>query len=345
GVQLTHSNIRSNIEAINQVFQVNKKDVVMGILPFFHSFGYTGTLWLPLLSGMGAVYHNNPLDAKSIGKLIHKNKATLLMTTPTFLNSYTRRCEKHQLASLRFIVVGAEKLKKEIADAFKEKFDITPMEGYGCTELSPIVALNFPDYVSEGVHQKAYKPGTIGLPLPGIAIKVINQNTMKEASADEDGLLYIKGPNVMKGYLNKEELTKEVIENGWYKTGDIANVDEDGFIKITGRLSRFSKIGGEMVPHIKIEQTIHSILNSSDQVCVVTSIPDDKKGEKLAVLCLQDVDIASLVDQLKESDLPNLWVPDVRCFFKVEAIPLLGSGKLDLGKIKKRALEESKKVS
>lgn len=340
GVMLTHANIISNLEGLYQVFHVNKKDIVLGVLPLFHSFGFTATMWFPLISGMGAVYHNNPLDAKMIGKLAERYKATIMMSTPTFLNSYIRRCEASQFKSLRLVVVGAEKLKVQVAEQFKEKFGLDPMEGYGCTELSPIVSLNLPDYRMEGVRQKAYKPGKIGLPLPGIAIKICDPETLKPLGVNENGLLLIKGPNVMKGYLNKETLTAEVIQDRWYKTGDIANIDSDGFITITDRLNRFSKIAGEMVPHIKIEEKIHGILNVSEQVCVVTSIPDEKKGEKLAVCILKDVDIISLVEELKSSELPNLWVPDAANFVKVNAIPLLGTGKLDLGAVRKKVSEE-----
>ncbi|VAW14549.1 Lysophospholipid transporter LplT / 2-acylglycerophosphoethanolamine acyltransferase / Acyl-[acyl-carrier-protein] synthetase, partial [hydrothermal vent metagenome] len=283
--------------------------------------------------------HNNPLDSKMIGKLVDKFKATILMSTPTFLNSYTKRCTVEQFQTLRTVVVGAEKLKEQIAHEFKNKFGVEAMEGYGCTELSPIVSLNLPDHIDKGHRYRANKAGKIGLPLPGIAVKVLNQDTLQPVGSDENGLLFIKGPNVMKGYLHRDDLTKEVIKDEWYATGDIANLDEDGFLMITDRLSRFSKIAGEMVPHIKIEEIIHSILNSSEQLCVVTSIPDEKKGEKLAVLCLHDVDVVFLVNELKKSGLPNLWIPSVDYFIKTDVIPILGTGKLDLGTIRKKVSE------
>jgi len=345
GVMLTHANIISNLEGLYQAFHVDERDVILGVLPFFHSFGFTGTLWFPLISGLGAVYHFNPLDAKMIGKLVEDHKLSLLMSTPTFLNSYLRRCEPEQFKSLRLVMVGAEKLKESAAQAFQEKFGIRPMEGYGCTELSPIVSVNLPDYEGEGLAQKAHKPGTIGLPLPGIAVKIVDPETMRTKGPKENGLLLVKGPNVMKGYLFNQAKTQEVLRDGWYKTGDIARMDEDGFITITDRLSRFSKIGGEMVPHIKIEEMIHSILNSTEQNCVVTSVPDDKKGERLAVLCLKDIEILSLYEELRKSGLPNLWIPDSQMFFTVDGFPLLGSGKLDLGAVKRQALECSGKLN
>lgn len=337
GVMLTHGNITSNLEGLYQIFHVQNEDVLMGVLPFFHSFGFTGTMWFPLVSGIGAVYHANPLDAKTIGTLIHQHKATILMATPTFLNTYTRRCPEEQFKSLRVVVVGAEKLKEQIADAFKDKFGLEPMEGYGCTELSPIVSLNLPDYSQEGLVQKTQKRGKIGLPLPGIAIKILNPETFEPVGVNQDGLMLIKGPNVMKGYLNKDQLTQEVINDGWYTTGDIANIDEDGFLMITDRLSRFSKIAGEMVPHIKVEEMIHRVLSAVEQVCVVTCVPDEKKGEQLVVLHTVDINPEDVVTSLKKSDLPNLWIPDPKMFLKIPEIPLLGTGKIDLSSIKKIA--------
>jgi len=339
GVMLTHFNIISNLEGLYQVFKMRDNEVFMGVLPFFHSFGFTATLWLPLISGTSAVYHYNPLDAKMIGQLVQKYKATVLKATPTFLNAYTRRCEPEQFKSLRMVVVGAEKLKAQVAYAFRDKFQIEPMEGYGCTELSPVVSINLPDYTGPGGRQKAHKFGSIGQPLPGIAIKIVDPQTFETVPENESGLMLVKGPNIMQGYLKRPELTDEVIKDGWYMTGDIAKIDEEGFIVITDRLSRFSKIGGEMVPHIKVEEVIHELLHTTEQKCVVTSVPDEKKGEKLVVLCLEDVDVSGLVVSLKQSDLPNLWVPAEDCFHHLETIPLLGSGKVDLGKIKQMAKE------
>ncbi len=339
GVELTHANIISNLEALYQVFHVKDQDRILGILPFFHSFGYTATLWFPLLSGIGAVYHMNPLDARTVGKLVEEHQATILMATPTFINAYMLRCTREQFQTLRAVVVGAEKLKEKLATAFKEKFGIELMEGYGCTELSPIAAISLPDFIGEGEVQKAFKAGTIGLPLPGVAIKILNTQTLQPVGPNENGLMFVKGPNVMRGYLNRPEETAKVIQDGWYLTGDIANMDEEGFITITDRLSRFSKIAGEMVPHIKIEEKIHEILNATQQVCVITSIPDDKKGEKLVVFYIGDVDIGKLVESLNASDLPKLWIPDAAAFRKIETIPLLGSGKLDLSAIKRMAKE------
>ncbi|MGA1871183.1 MAG: acyl-[ACP]--phospholipid O-acyltransferase [bacterium] len=339
GVQLSHANINANIEGLYQVLHVNKQDTIMGVLPFFHSFGFTGTLWYPLTSGMSVVYHYNPVEAKEIGRLVHTHHATMMLATPTFLLSYIRRCTKEQFASLRLMVVGAEKLKDRVREAFYAKFQLMPLEGYGCTELSPVVSLNVPDFEMENMSQTGTKFGTIGHPLPGVAVKIVDPDTYEECAVGSEGLLLVKGANVMLGYLNNKEATDKVIKNGWYITGDLAEMDEDGFVTIKDRLSRFSKIGGEMVPHLKVEEEIHAILNKKDeQVCAVTSVSDEKKGEALAVLYKGDIDIDYLYDALNKSSLPKLWIPKKTAFFQVEEIPILGSGKLDLKKIKERAL-------
>jgi acyl-[acyl-carrier-protein]-phospholipid O-acyltransferase/long-chain-fatty-acid--[acyl-carrier-protein] ligase len=340
GVMLTHTNISSNIEGLYQVFHTQKSDVVLGIIPLFHSFGFTGALWYPLITGMGVVYHSNPLDFKVAGELVEKHNVTILMATPTFLMGHIRKCTPEQFASLRYVVAGAEKLKERIAHAFTKKFKIEPLEGYGCTELSPIVSVNVPDVVHGNIRQVGAKQGTIGRPLPGITARVVNPDTFDELQAGEDGLLLIKGPNVMLGYLDDKEKTRDVMYNEWYITGDIAIIDEDGFITIKDRLSRFSKIGGEMVPHIKIEEEIHTMLGiTSEQICAVTSAPDNRKGESLAVLYTGDIDIEQLCRSMSDSELPKLWLPKQSAYYQVDEIPVLGSGKLDLKKIKTIALE------
>ena len=339
GVMLSHENVTSNIQGLYQILNANKSDVILGVLPFFHSLGFTGTLCFPAGSGIGVVYHTNPLDAVTIGKLAEKYKATILIGTPTFMSAYTRKCTKEQFSRLRFVVTGAEKLKKSIADAFYDKFNVIPLEGYGATQLSPIASLGIPDYISEDEHirQVGYKVGKVGHPLPGVAVKAVDPDTFNILPTGQEGLILVKGANVMMGYLQDEEKTKEVIRNGWYITGDIGTIDEDGFVCITDRLSRFSKIGGEMVPHIKVEELIQEAIGAQEPACAVTSASDEKKGEKLVVLYKGDIDIDNLWKALNEKEMPKLWIPKKECFYKIEEIPLLGSGKIDLKKIKELA--------
>jgi acyl-[acyl-carrier-protein]-phospholipid O-acyltransferase/long-chain-fatty-acid--[acyl-carrier-protein] ligase len=341
GVMLSHRNIVSNIESTCQVIQFEPGDRIMGVLPLFHSFGFTITLWLPLIEGLGAVYHPNPMDAKTIGETVRKEKATLLISTPTFYSSYIRRCSAEEFASLRYAISGAEKLRPQIAKGFKDKYGLDLLEGYGCTELSPVVSVNLPDVIDGQEHQVGNKPGTVGHPIPAVVVKIVDPDTGRPLPSGQEGMLLVKGPNRMLGYLGQPDLTAEATRDGWYVTGDIASVDEDGFIRITDRLSRFSKIGGEMVPHMQIEETINNILGGA--ASVVISVPDEHKGEKLMAFYTQNgISKDELWDKLNQSDLPKLWIPKRENFFLIESIPVLGSGKVDLKKMKALALETAK---
>src|SRR6266849_1820551 len=271
GVMLTHYNVASNVEQLDQVFLLQPEDRIMGILPFFHSFGFTATLCLPAAVGVGVVFHPNPLDSRAIGALINKYAVTFLLATPTFLNTYLRRCTPEEFGSLRFVMAGAEKLPERVAVAFEDHFGIRPLEGYGCTECSPVVTVNTIDFSAASFRQVGAKRGSIGHPLPGITVKIIDPETGQPMGINEPGLLLVRGPNVMQGYLKRPEKTAEVLRDGWYNTGDIAAVDEDGFLRVTDRLSRFSKIGGEMVPHIKIEEKLQELAGASEQMFVVTA--------------------------------------------------------------------------
>ncbi|MFI5362912.1 MAG: acyl-[ACP]--phospholipid O-acyltransferase [Elusimicrobiota bacterium] len=337
GVMLTHANVLSNIEAIAQVIPLGPSDRMLGVLPFFHVFGFTGTLWLPACLGMGAVYHYTPLEARVVGQLAEKFRATFLLGTPTFLHAWMRRIEPEKFKTLRYIVVGAEKLREEVAKACQEKYGLFPLEGYGATELSPVAAINIPNIDWPKNKQIGTKPGTVGMALPGVFIKVVDPETGKELGADEPGMILVKGPNVMKGYLGDEADTKAVIRDGYYMTGDIGKIDEDGFVTLTDRLSRFSKIGGEMVPHMKVEDSLHEALAHLDQTFIVAAVPDDKRGERLVVLYKGDQDLDALLRKVHESGLPKLWIPDKDNFHQVGAFPLLGSGKVDLQGLKAEA--------
>ncbi len=345
GVMLTHYNVTSNVEQLGQVFGMGHRDCVLGILPFFHSFGFTGTLALPGALGVGVVYHPNPLDAKAIGELVCAHAVTYLLATPTFLQMYLRGCEAEDFGSLKVVLAGAEKLPERIADAFEEKFGLRPVEGYGCTECAPAVAVNTHDYRAAGFRQVGAKRGKIGHPLPGMTVRIVNPDTLAPLPIGQAGLLLVRGPNVMKGYLGKPEKTAEVLRDGWYFTGDIATLDEDGFLQITDRLSRFSKIGGEMVPHIKVEEKLHEAAACTEQCFAVTGIPDEKKGERLVVLhTLPDERLKTCQEKLSQAGLPNLWVPRPNQFFRVEKLPYLGTGKMDLRKVRELAVEFSKGV-
>jgi acyl-[acyl-carrier-protein]-phospholipid O-acyltransferase / long-chain-fatty-acid--[acyl-carrier-protein] ligase len=336
GVMLSHHNVLSNIEAIVKVFCVTPKDVMAGVLPFFHAFGFTGTLWLPLVFGFGAAYHVNPLDGKTIGELVSRHRATILISTPSCYAAYLRNCTPQQFSSLRYAIAGGEKLQGHVARAFKEKYGLDLLEGYGCSEAAPVISVNFPE-AEGGPPPSGLKQGSVGRPLPGIAARVVNPSTGEPRPAGAEGLLLVKGPNLMLGYLGKPKLTEDAFHDGWYVTGDIAVIDEDGFITITDRLTRFSKIAGEMVPHVKVEQALQEIVG--DPGCAVTAVPDANKGERLVVLYSHPSTTAEeLWERLCRSDLPRLWIPKREHFYRVDSVPLLGSGKKDLARIKTMAL-------
>ncbi len=335
---LTHHNIMSNIEALRMVFRVTLNDNICSALPFFHSLGFTGTLWFPLVSGFSATYHPNPMDGEKIAQVVREHRSTLLLATPTFLLAYLRRAKREDFATLRLVVTGAEKLKAKVADAFQEKFGIRPLEGYGATELSPVITLSLPDVEMDGVAQAGAKEGSVGHPVPGVAIRVVDPETNALRKPGEPGLILVKGPNVMLGYLGRPDRSAEALRDGWYVTGDIGIMDDDGFIRITDRLSRFSKIGGEMVPHGAVEDELHNRLGQTG-VVAVTSVPDERKGEKLVVIYARSAaDAETLQHHLAESPLPNLWKPGRDCYLEVESLPILGTGKLDLKGIKEIAL-------
>jgi acyl-[acyl-carrier-protein]-phospholipid O-acyltransferase/long-chain-fatty-acid--[acyl-carrier-protein] ligase len=346
GVMLSHYNIGSNIEQMEQVFALDRQDRFLGVLPFFHSFGFTGTLCLPAVLGVGAVYHYSPLDAKTIGALVSDYKVTFLLATPTFLQVYMRGCAPEQFGSLRVAAVAAEKLPERVAAAFEDQFGIRPLEAYGCTECSPAVAVSTHDFRSAGFRQVGVKRGKIGHPLPGISVRIVDAETRQAVPLGQPGLMLVRGPNVMQGYLGLPEKTTEVLRDGWYVTGDIAAMDEDGFLQITDRLSRFSKIGGEMVPHIKVEEKLHELAGATEQTFVVAGVPDEKKGERLVVLHkLTEAKWTEFREKVPQLDVPNLWKPRADQFYRMEALPLLGTGKLDLMKIREMAARFSKEAA
>jgi len=343
GVELSHHNILSNIESLRIVFDLADSDNICSALPLFHSLGYTASLWYPLLSGVPVSYHMNPLEAAAVAGLARENKSTMLFATPTLLMLYMHRAKKEDFAALRYVIVGAEKMKPKLADLFEKKFGVRPLEGYGATELAPVAALSVPHADRDPAEfQAGWKEGSVGLPLPGVAMKVVDMDTGAFLPAGQEGLLLVKGPNVMTGYLGQPGLTAEALKDGWYKTGDVARIDEDGFVCITDRLSRFSKIGGEMVPHLAVEEALQRGLGKVEPVVAVTGVPDERKGERLVVLHTPEAgEAAAMHALLAASALPNLWKPSADSYFRIDSFPVLGTGKLDLKALKQKALELS----
>ncbi|MBV9669993.1 MAG: AMP-binding protein [Acidobacteriales bacterium] len=337
GVVLSHFNVAANIEQMVQLFHFKPQDVMIGVLPYFHSFGFTVTLWLPAMVGIGAVYHANPLEAQVIGALSRRYCGTILVATPTFMQSYLRRCDAQDFAHVWLPIVGAEKLSERLANEWHGKFGKRPLEGYGATECSPVVSVNAPDFQEGGIIQRGTKEGSIGRPLPGVAARIVDPDSGEPKVSGERGMLLVRGPNIMRGYLNNPEMTNCVLRDGWYRTGDLAWMDDEGFLHLADRLSRFSKIGGEMVPHLKIEEALHEAIGAVERRFVVTSIADERRGERLMVLhTLEPHELEKAFIGL--TSLPPLWRPKRDDFIREEQLPVLGSGKLDLCEAKKQAM-------
>lgn len=341
GVVLSHRNILGNVSQFSLMINFGREDTVLACLPFFHSFGCTVTLWYPLVEGVRLVTYPNPIETGKIAALIERYKVALLLSTPTFLRGYLRRAEPKQLEPLKLVVAGAEKLPDELAEAFEQRFGKQVEQGYGLTETAPVVSANLPDPTKakpDDLVQPSSRTGSVGKLAPGIAAQIRDPETGAAVSLHDVGMLWLRGPNIFEGYLNDPGRTAEVLVDGWFKTGDLARFDEDGFLYIEGRLSRFSKIGGEMVPHETVEAKIAEALQlpSDERVIAIAGVPDEAKGESLVLLAAREIDPADLRAKLSGAGLPNLWIP--KKIQRVDAIPVLASGKLDLKKCKEAAL-------
>ncbi len=340
GVVLSHRNILCNVLQIQEQLHLVPDDVLLGILPFFHSFGFCVTIWTALALGKKVVYHFNPLDARTIGKLCQEHQVTLIAGTPSFTRFYLKSCPAEQFAALRYLVLGAEKLKPELYRDINRWLGIEPMEGYGTTELSPVVAVNVPRSITlmDGRTVHGNRPGTVGLPLPGTLIKTLDPETGADLPLGSEGVVAVKGPQVMVGYLDRPEATAKVLKDGWYTTGDLGFVDADGFLKITDRLSRFSKIAGEMVPHLGVEAAIMQVSRAQEHQLAVTAVADPKHGERLCVLYTElGLPVEDVHRALVASGIPRLWIPSTRDFISVPEIPITGTGKVDLRRIRELA--------
>ena len=295
-----------------------------------------------MIEGVIMITYPNPLEIVKNADLIERYGIKMLLSTPTFLRGYLRKAEPKQLASLELVVTGAEKLPDELAKAFEARFGKEVLQGYGLTETSPVVSVNLPEPPpgkSDDAVQPSSRSGSVGKLAPGIAAQIRDPDTGAQLSLQDTGMLWLRGPNIFEGYLDAPEQTAEVLRDGWFKTGDIGRFDEDGFLYIEGRLSRFSKIGGEMVPHETVENKIAELLGIAadhERSLAIIGIPDEAKGEALVLLTTRDIEMPDLRAKLSESGMPNLWIPRKIC--RVEHVPVLSSGKLDLRRCRETAL-------
>tara|TARA_R110000850_G_scaffold136245_7_gene257377 strand:+ start:1301 stop:3454 length:2154 start_codon:yes stop_codon:yes gene_type:complete len=347
GVVLSHTNLLANVNQFGSRIDLKSTDKVLGCLPLFHSLGCTVTMWYPMIEGIDVVSYPSPLDVPKLAELIEKYSVTLLLATPTFLRGYLRRATKEQLTSVKLAITGAEKLPKKVAESFEARFGIPVLEGYGLTETSPVTNVNMPDVRGEaGSSDKTpvlpnHRLGSVGQFIPGVAVRITDPDTNEPLSVHVSGMIWLRGANIFAGYLNQPEKTAEVMQGGWFKTGDIGRIDEDGFLYIEGRLSRFSKIGGEMVPHETVEDLLNKALGVSDDErrIAIVGVPDEAKGEALILLSSDpDIELKELRSKLLEHGVAALWIP--KKIVDVTEIPILASGKLDIKGCETLAKEE-----
>ncbi len=342
GVVLSHRNILANCAQISSLSILPETCSLLGCLPVFHSFGFTVTLWYPLLRGCHVVTVPSPLDTRKIIEAIRDEKATVLLGAPTFIRPVLKKALPGELRSLDLVVTGAEKLPDDLARTFRETFHIEIMQGYGLTETTPAANINQPHppvVVSTNEPQLGNRPGAVGRMMPGMTARVVDPETWQELPMSETGMVLFRGANVFEGYLDDPEKTKGAFRDGWFVTGDLGRFDEDGFLFIEGRLSRFSKIGGEMVPHGTVENKISELFDldqTAGYVVVVIGVPDASKGEALVLLTTLDFTSDVIREKLLASGMPGLWVP--KLIRRVEKIPVLGTGKLDLKGCRELAL-------
>lgn len=335
-VMLSHANIIANIESISSLLEhaeaaENQTYAMAGILPFFHSFGLTAGLWLPAITGRRIAYHTNPLEAKTVVKMIAAEQLQVLITTPTFARNYTNVAKENALDSLRLVILGGEKLTEAIDEQLSSALPKARiLQGYGCTELGPVVAINVPDILHGGLLHRGFCKSSVGKPIPGVSIRIVERDGDTELGIDEEGLILVKSASCMQGYYDDATMTDSVMRDSWYVTGDIGKLDKHGFLHITDRMARFSKIAGEMVPHGKVETAVEAII-ANDSQAVVVAVADAAKGEKLCILTTESALSAKEIHAaLKQSGLPNLWIPSADCIFTVEQLPQLPTGKRDL---------------
>jgi acyl-[acyl-carrier-protein]-phospholipid O-acyltransferase/long-chain-fatty-acid--[acyl-carrier-protein] ligase len=326
-VQLTHNNILANIEAVTPIFGFQSEDVFMCTLPFFHVFGLTVDLWLPIYHGMSMLTYANPLDFKKVCTIVREEKASFLVGTPSFFWGYLRKSEPGDFESLRIALTGADKCPEALREGFKNKHNITVFEGYGATECSPVISTNTPAF---------NRPGSVGKPIPGLQVRIENYETGKVCVPGEDGRILVKGDSVMKGYFNDFEQTSLHIRSGWYDTGDMGNIDSEGYLWHVGRLKRFVKIGGEMVSLVKIEDILEKFLPEDTHCCIV-EIPDAKKGARIVAVVTTPLDEKVVLKQMSAT-LPPISLPKI--FLVWETLPKMGSGKIDFRTISEMAREQ-----
>ncbi|MCB5234234.1 MAG: AMP-binding protein [Candidatus Cloacimonetes bacterium] len=328
-VQLSHKNILHNVNSFPKMITLNENDVFGSILPLFHVFGLTVNFWLPVTIGASMVAYANPLDYRTVCDYIRDYKITFLAATPSFFYGYLQKSQPGDFASVKIAIAGADKLSDKIYEGFLAKHNLTVLEGYGTTETSPVISTCIP-----GQH----KVGSIGRPIPNTQVRILDVYTDEVLPPNREGKIMVKGDLVMEGYLHDLEQTSLRIRNGWYDTGDIGLIDDDGYLYHRGRIKRFVKIGGEMVSLVKVEEHLTELL-PEDVICCVVDIPNPTKGaDVVAAVANGDFDMNKVLRKLKK-DLPSIAIP--KKFYVIEDIPMMASGKVNFREVERIVREKS----
>ncbi len=322
-VELSHKNIATNLRDVHQILRIAEEDVFLANLPLFHVFGLTIDMWLPITHGNTIVAHANPLDYRLICDSIRDHKVTVMVGTPTFYHGYLKKSDKGDFNTVRIAVAGADKLTRQIREEYLRMHNLEVCEGYGATETSPVISTNLPG---------RNKPGSVGLPLPSVQVKIVDRESNRELPRGKEGKIMVKGDNVMKGYYHDIEETSLRIHNGWYETGDMGVMDEDGYLWHRGRLKRFVKIGGEMVSLVKVESVLEKLLPEGT-ICCAVDIPNPVKGSEIvAVVTTNEINVKH-IKKLMAKELPSIAIP--KDFHVIEDIPLMSSGKVNFREVEK----------
>lgn len=315
-VQLTHRNIGSNIRDFSVHIGLKPDDILLANLVFFHVFGLTVNLWLGFVKGLTMVTYANPTDFQTISQIAREEKPTIMVGTPSFFWGYLQKSEPGDFSSVRLMVAGADKCPEALREGYRNKHKVTLLEGYGATETSPVVSTNTLEY---------NRPGSIGKVIPNAQVRIEHLETGEACKPGEVGKILVKGDLVMKGYLGDPGQTAESIVDGWYNTGDMGYLDEDGYLWHSGRFKRFVKIGGEMVSLVKVENVMEKHLPDGVSCCVV-EIPDELKGATIVAAVTKEINKVAILRKMS-MELPNIALP--RQFYVIEEMPMMGTGKID----------------
>ena len=319
-VPLTHRNIVSNIESFTKVISITSSDIILSNLVFYHVFGLTVDLWVPLYLGMTMITYANPLDFQTISNIAREERPTLMVGTPSFFWGYLQKSEPGDYKSFRLMVSGADKCPDALRGEFKKKHGVTLLEGYGTTETSPVISVNSHEF---------NRPGSTGRVIPGLQVRIENFETGEDCKTGEVGKIMVKGDSVMKGYFEDPEQTAEVLKDGWYNTGDMGFLDGEGYLWHAGRFKRFTKIGGEMVSLVKVEGVLEKLLPEGVKCCVV-EISDEKKGSYIVAAVSAGINKTEILRKMMK-ELPIISLP--RQFVVIEELPMMGTGKIDFRRV------------